>query len=92
MRDEQPSLQAAQGFFGDCGKWWCILHHRIADAGQLLYEGRNLDAGIDQLLPFAHGAIGINLNDADFSNAVMGGGSAGGFKVDKGEWVHADNF
>ena len=85
VRDEQPPAQALQGFGCDFLKWWCSSHHGIADTGQLLDEGRNGYAGIDQLLPLANATVGIDLDDADFRDAINGSGGAGGFEVDEGE-------
>ena len=44
----------------------------------------NRYARIDQLLPFAHCAVGIDFDNADLGDAVVGSGGAGGFKVDEG--------
>ena len=88
VRDEQAAFEPAHGFGRDAFKRRGIGDHGVADAGQLLNKWRNADAGIDQLLPFAHRAVGIDFNDADFGNAVVGGGGAGGFKIDEGEWAH----
>lgn len=85
MRDEQPPLQALQRLGGDILKGRRRRHHGIADTGQLLDERRNRHAGIDQLLPLTHGTVGIDLDDADFGDAVKGGGGTGGFEVDEGE-------
>jgi len=84
MGDEQPSLQPLHDLAGDCLEGGGIGHHFVADAGQLLDERWNPHAGIDQLLPFAHRAIGIDFDNADFGDAVMGGSGAGGFEVDEG--------
>jgi hypothetical protein len=37
------------------------------------------------LLPFAHRAIRIDFDNADFGDAVVGGGGTSGFKVNEGE-------
>ena len=86
--DEEATLHPPQGLSRHRFKGRRVSHHRIADAGQLFNEWRNPNTRIDQLLPLAHGAVGIDFNDADFGNAVVGGGGAGGFKIDEGEWAH----
>jgi len=88
VRDEQPALEPAPRFVGNRREGRGVGDHRVADAGQLLDEGRNRHARRDQLLPLADAAVRVDLDDADFRDAVDGGSGAGGFEVDEGEGKH----
>lgn len=92
VRNEQSAGEAAQGFIGHFGKRWRRCDHPVTDTGQLFDKGGNPRTWIDQLLPLTHAPVGIDFNDADFSNPVSGGGGAGGFKVDKGKGTHDRHF
>jgi hypothetical protein len=65
-----------------------IAHHIVGDAGQVLDERRNRYFRIDQGRP-AMDAVAIDLDDADFGDAVAGGIGAGGFKIDEKEFAVA---
>jgi hypothetical protein len=82
--DEQAAFEALQDLFGDIREGRRIGHHRIRDAGQVLDEGGNRRARIDQAGPFAH-AVRIDLDNADLGDAVRRRRGAGGFEVDKGQ-------
>ncbi len=84
VRDEQASAQAGQGLGGHGRKRRGGRHHGIADAGELLDEGGDGLARIDQLLPLADAAVRIDFNNSDFGDPIFAGGGAGGFQVDKG--------
>ena len=82
MGDEQvvfePFLQSGREFI----KTWGRGDHLVIDAGQMADEGRNRYAWIDQGAPFTH-PLGINFDQADFDDAVVGKVCAGGFQIDK---------
>ena len=82
--DEQAPVQALQGLGGNRLEGRRVGDHLIADAGELLDEGRDARAGIDQLLPFAHLTVRIDLDNPDLGDAVGRRGGAGGFEIDKG--------
>ena len=82
--DEKPPLETLLHFRGDLGEGRRLRYHRIRDPGQALDEARNRGTRIDQAGPFAH-AVLIDLDNADFGNAVGGCRGAGSFKVDKSQ-------
>ena len=86
--DEQAAFQPAQDLAGERRERRRVGDHRVADAGQLLDEGRDAGFRIDQLLPFADRAVGSDGDDADLGDAVGGRRGAGGFEVDEGKRAH----
>ena len=83
VRNEQLALQALQQIALDVGKGWRRSHHRVVDAGQRLNHRRYAHAGIDQCGPLADQTPLMDFDNAHFCNAIMSGGGAGGFQIDK---------
>jgi hypothetical protein len=82
--DEQATRESRQDLFGDILEGRRIGHHRIADAGQALDEGRNRRPGLTRVdhsrTPFL-----VDFDDADFGDAVGRRRGPGGFEVDEGK-------
>ena len=89
---EQAAVEAAPDFAGEIGEPRGVGDHRVADAGQLLDEGRDAGFRIDELLPFADRAVGIDRDDTNLGDAVGGRRGAGGFEVDEGKREHDRDF
>ena len=81
---ECVAIDIGQGLGGHGRKRRGGRHHGIADASELLDEGGDGLARIDQLLPLADAAVRIDFNNSDFGDPIFAGGGAGGFQVDKG--------
>ena len=84
MCNEYPTGQPGMDVLGQFGESWCTGHHVIGDAGERLDERWNRHFRVDQTAPLAH-AVFIDLDDADFGNAIGGGGAACGFEVDESQ-------
>ena len=83
LRDQQPAAQLVQQHGGDVGERRRVGHHRVADAGDLLDEGRDRLPGIDQHVE-ALDALAVNQDDADLGHPVTADVAAGGLQVDNG--------
>ena len=81
MGHQHGALQQGQQLRGKGFKARCLKHHGIADAGQVLDEGRDRRAGIDQAAPACHFTAVLNAYCGNFGDAVMHRVATGGFQV-----------
>lgn len=81
---EQPALEAGFQLVGHGLEAGGAAHHVVADAGHALDELGDAALRVDQGAPAAD-CLAVDLDDADFGDAVVPRVGAGGFEVDEGD-------
>lgn len=86
---EQSSFQPGFQLVGHGLEAGGVRHHVVADAGHALDELGDAALRVDQGAPAAD-LVALDLDDADFGDAVVLRVGAGGFQVDEGDagWEH----